>query len=354
MKSNRIIFIVFILLLLASGIIFNAPKPVIFSVLIIVVAILSLIISFIRTLYLKVKVEVSEIGNKSQDIHGRIIVEGRKISPPRDNTYVVKATNILTGDTENIEYSETAVKTENKLITKRYEIPVTFSSKYCGAINLSVENIVVRDIFNVFKIKVKCNESSVVRVNPDTFFADIKLNDIANNETAEGEMLKALRPNRTGEVIDIREYHNGDSMKDIHWKLTGKYDMPMVKKKADLISRKVIVFLENCETFDKNKAVIIDGMVQVFMSVSQSLTDMGIEHTIAWYNHEKNETEVYEIQSGEDISGVLQKVLFVQFKKEKENILDYFQEDYSRQNYSHYIYISKDNYRQFQVPACDL
>ena len=39
-----------------------------------------------------------------------------------------------------------------------------------------------------------------------------------------------------GETFDIREYREGDSIRQIHWKLTGKMDRLIIREKVFLLT----------------------------------------------------------------------------------------------------------------------
>ena len=54
-----------------------------------------------------------------------------------------------------------------------------------------------------------------------------------------------------GETFDIREYQEGDSIRQIHWKLTGKLDKMMIRQRSFPVDDTVLIL---AEPFLKEKA----------------------------------------------------------------------------------------------------
>ena len=79
--------------------------------------------------------------------------------------------------------------------------------------------------------------------------------------------------NGPGEYFGIRPYVDGDSMKLIHWKLTGKTDEYMVKEVEVPMMRMPLIFLET--RVEKLDAAMIDGLLEAFFSISQHMAQEG-------------------------------------------------------------------------------
>ena len=67
----------------------------------------------------------------------------------------------------------------------------------------------------------------------------------------------------SGEYFGIRPYVDGDSMKLIHWKLTGKTDEYMVKEVEVPMMRMPLIFLETRGQKSLD-AAMIDGLLEAF------------------------------------------------------------------------------------------
>ena len=44
-----------------------------------------------------------------------------------------------------------------------------------------------------------------------------------------------------GETFDIREYQEGDSIRQIHWKLTGKLDKMMIRQRSFPVDDTILI-----------------------------------------------------------------------------------------------------------------
>ena len=102
------------------------------------------------------------------------------------------------------------------------------------------------------------------------------------------------------ELFDIRDYREGDSLRSIHWKLSGKYDRTVVKEMSQPVSNALLLLLDNCPTADFS-ADAADRACEALVSVSQTLADQSITHQIAWFNRDTAQMEIVSITSLDDL-----------------------------------------------------
>ena len=122
------------------------------------------------------------------------------------------APTILTLSMEGVSVSETLDTPPFR--KARYEQEI--STKHVGAAPAGVTEYVVRDLFELFKIRRQPAQSETLVVLPRSFH----LEKLHFHELDEGRSL----PNRTNEDITspdgLRAYRPGDPMKRIHWKIS--------------------------------------------------------------------------------------------------------------------------------------
>ena len=71
-----------------------------------------------------------------------------------------------------------------------------------------------------------------------------------------------------GETFDIREYQEGDSIRQIHWKLTGKLDKMMIRQRSFPVDDTVLIL---AEPYLKEKApAVAQTLGEVFAAVLNS------------------------------------------------------------------------------------
>ena len=105
-------------------------------------------------------------------------------------------------------------------------------SEYCGRIRISVEQVKLYDCFGLIGVPCGCSAEAHMTVQPDTF--PIRVNLIPNPDSQEdSDSYSQERPGADlTETFQIREYVPGDSMRQIHWKLSGKFDRLIVRDPA--------------------------------------------------------------------------------------------------------------------------
>ena len=114
-------------------------------------------------------------------------------------------------------------------------------SEYCGRIRVSVEKVTLYDCFGLIGIRCQCGAKAHVTVQPDTFPIRVELLPTPDSPE-DSDSYSQERPGEDlTETFQIREYVPGDSMRQIHWKLSGKFDRLIVRDPALPITRNVLV-----------------------------------------------------------------------------------------------------------------
>ena len=94
----------------------------------------------------------------------------------------------------------------------------------------------------------------------------------------------ALRPKPGGgyaEIHELREYRPGDSLRNIHWKLTAKTDNPVVREPQELCLGKLVLSLDlpqNPDDFD----LVLDHTLWL----SDWLCQQSFAHKVVWFSGE--------------------------------------------------------------------
>lgn len=180
-------------------------------------------------------------------------------------------------------------------------------SEYCGRIRVSVEKIVLYDCFGLIGVRCKADAVTHMVVQPETFEPKVVL--IPNPDAVEdSETYSQEKPGADlAETFQIREYVPGDSPRQIHWKLSSKFDRLIVRDPSLPITRNVLVFWERIgESGDPN---LIDAQAETVVSVCRSLLDEGIQFTIGWNDTDRNLCILHEIRDLDELVGVIPRLL---------------------------------------------
>jgi hypothetical protein len=113
---------------------------------------------------------------------------------------------------------------------------------------------------------------------------------MAINSTILQDVLKnvpsiIVKGNDPSEIIEIRDYRDGDQHARIHWKLSAKYNQLMVKDFGDPISYDVLMMFDLNGTSNEQ----LSGLLDAVYSISDFLLNNQIAYEIEWYDsiHER-------------------------------------------------------------------
>ena len=181
------------------------------------------------------------------------------------------------------------------------------ASEYCGRLRVWVPQVVLYDCFGIFGIRCKCNAISHTTVQAETFEPVVVL--VPNpSSTDDSESYSQERPGSDlTETFQLREYVPGDSPRQIHWKLTNKFDKLIVRDPGLPISKNVLLFWER--TGESNDPARIDAQAEVVISLCRSLVDMGIQFTVGWNDTDRNLCITHQIREMDEFVGIIPRLL---------------------------------------------
>lgn len=263
------------------------------------------IISIPVNLYLRKKLQVSveAVGSLHKGDSGNITVifENRAVFPVLRLSFEVLAVNQLNG-MESRQRFMTYVRSG-----KRQNINMQLHGDYCGRIRISTEKIKIFDCFGLVGFKVKNEAVAHMTVQADTFDQNISI--IPNPNGADDSDLYSQEKagNDMSETFQIREYVQGDSPRQIHWKLSNKFDRLIVKDPSMPIVRSVLVFWER--TGESGDPELIDAQAEAVISLCRNLQEQSVQFTIGWNDTDRNLCILKEIQNLDELVGFMPRIL---------------------------------------------
>lgn len=128
-----------------------------------------------------------------------------------------------------------------KYILKHDINKIDVSYPHCGGIHLSINDYRQYDALNIFFFKVKSQQSIDITIFPNDIKYDLtyikptlpKLDEETYSSTQKGD--------DPTEIFDIHEYHEGDPLKNIHWKLSLKHQKLLIKENAMPIQQMISI-----------------------------------------------------------------------------------------------------------------
>ena len=190
---------------------------------------------------------------------------------------------------------------------KSQECRLQLDSQYCGRLRLWVPQVVLYDCFGLIGIRCSCDAVRHTTVQPETFEPVVTL--VPSPSSAEDS--EAYSQERPGadltETFQIREYVPGDSPRQIHWKLTNKFDKLIVRDPGLPVAKNVLVFWERTgESGDPDR---IDAQAELVVSLCRALVDQGIQFTVGWNDTDRNLCITHRIREMDELVGVIPRLL---------------------------------------------
>lgn len=146
-----------------------------------------------------------------------------------------------------------AVRTENRLVRlsmaplSSYHVSDTVKFRFRGTYHVGVRAFYVYDFFRLFRWRVDVDCMEDVYVMPRKC-SEQKSNAYAVADITTRTVTSPYIYERL-EISDIRDYRMGDSLKNIHWKLSSKSEEPVVRDYSGGVSDCVVVYCDMAAHF---------------------------------------------------------------------------------------------------------
>ena len=175
-------------------------------------------------------------------------------------------------------------------------------SEYMGFLEITILRVELYSFFGCMKKVTYVNQEKVVMILPQTTELHFPVQNSGAACSFFDEEQSGKKGNGPGEYFGIRPYVDGDSMKLIHWKLTGKTDEYMVKEVEVPMMRMPLIFLET--RVEKLDAAMIDGLLEAFFSISQHMAQEGQKHCLCWWDKKTDGWNFYNVANAMQLEEV--------------------------------------------------
>ena len=196
-------------------------------------------------------------------------------------------------------------------------------SSHVGMIKIQVTKVKVYDFIRLFSRTSKQKAEVIVPVMPEIYGirSDIMIKD---PDFIESDVFSKNKPgDDPSEVFDIREYKEGDRVHRIHWKLSSKKDMVMVKDYSLPIANSATILINTSLPKDLlDKLTYLDAITETIAAVSYHLLIHGYHHIVAWYEQKQENYVSNSLGDLDDLYYMMSNFIRVIPTEEKNDILD--------------------------------
>ena len=297
----------------------------------------------VSTRMYKNKVQISIVAPET--IHKRetsecyIEVKNQSLLPIVKVKCRLKIVNSLTNEInhQDVYFSLNGKATEH--------VYIDVNSYFCGHVKINIEEVSCFDLLGLFFITDYPNVSTETFVLPHLFEVDIEL---LQNKSKRNEVLAYSSESvgmNSSEILGIKPYVPGDNVKNIHWKLSSKFDELIMKELSETVDYSLLVLLDTSLSNGNSNynPAVLDAMMEAFLSVSQSLLESGQAHSIGWLDDQLNELQIEEVISQNHLSSFIKRIISVERVEQEKSVLDYYFEQNNHVKFSQIVCITSQH-----------
>lgn len=297
----------------------------------VVLPVISLVLMLIAGRGITIELELPQTAEKeSAGLTYRIHNPGRY--PVARITFNIRMENQMTGAFRQRRVSATAGSRET--VTAQ----LSLINSRVGTVIVSTTGIRVYDAFGLFVFKKADLPDKSVIIYPNMRDVEVLLEKPVEN-TGDGSRYSPDRPGQdVSEIFALRDYAPGDEIRKIHWKLSGKLDRTVVRDFSMPLNYSIFLLLE----LTKGSEDLVDAQVELFMALSRSLLEKGINHNMGWYDGAEGMFKVKELDDFEGFELASAEMLSSYASEENSNALDYYAASGYRNRSSILLYVVTD------------
>ena len=279
------------LLCSAAAILSGSLLPIAAAAALLILCIGSLLLGIGIRKKVAVRLEMPATAGKLDAVVGKLTAASASRLPGGPLLCRLRVSNQLTGESKTVCVQLAVPPRGESCAEFRVQSP------HCGYLQVRAEGLYITDWLGLLPVRLEQKVTAGCTVVPDTFIPEIEID--LSRVTPENE--EEYAPDKAGqdytETFQIRDYREGDSIKQLHWKLSEKLDRPVVRDPGLPVSRSLLLL------WDKSAAACgpeeTDALAEVTASVAQALTDQGINYTLGC--HDDAGFTFTEVESREEL-----------------------------------------------------
>ena len=190
---------------------------------------------------------------------------------------------------------------------------LSFPADNCGLLRLSLYKGRVYDYLGLFCLRLRLPAPMEIAVLPKAE-APEPLPDLSQFRAVR---LQAKKGGGFSEFHENREYRPGDSVRDIHWKLSGKTDKLIVREAMEPVQRRLVLAVETPATLQAMNSAL--GQLRW---LSQWLAERGYSHRVCWRDPDSGDVRFAQVTAEEQVQAMLRQVCGLRVSADARSLPD--------------------------------
>lgn len=201
----------------------------------------------------------------------------------------------------------------------------------CGSYCFEQAELVLYDPLRMLYIRKKIHLKERLDIMPDIYPTGIVVSEAVRHFAGESDIYDSIRPgNDASEPFEIREFRNGDKLKDIHWKLSAKEDTWVVRENSSPVACAVVLLID---MHRQKHAAEKDALLSLAAGVSFALVEQRCPHYVSWYSGREQDMVRVRVDSEEGLYVFLMH-LFMESERTKElDLREEYRQRYKGESY---------------------
>lgn len=201
---------------------------------------------------------------------------------------------------------------------KGYTLTLPVVATYPGLLKISVSRVYIKDLMGFFRLKKNVEQTAELSILPRA------VTDTAYEKTAlEQGMLESEESSKRGndfsDVQEVREYIPGDKLMSIHWKLSAKRDILMVKDRVSMSDHQLVIVPELFIDQPVNLAAILTMTYSVILELIQEQTTV----RLLYWSTNRYEYEDVRIDYKEELDAAFARMYYEKAYKNPSGAADH-------------------------------
>ena len=227
-----------------------------------------------------------------------INLRNRTIVPSLDAEILLESENSFYGDSGTTIIS---VPIRSLGSYEKY-IPIKYSMN--GRYSYRVSAIRFRDILGIISLKKKVDRKCEIAVLPSSDNRrEFNTSDISSGMTESEETMK--KGHDFSDVSDVREYIPGDKLMSIHWKLSAKRDILMVKDRVAMSDQQMVIVTELAGRDED-----VDEILTLTYGICKAFIEEQVYVRLMWWSEMAYEFHEQQIMSEDNLRESFQAIYY--------------------------------------------
>lgn len=190
----------------------------------------------------------------------------------------------------------------------------------CGMVEFRIQSVILEDFLGLVSFHREFPALYTAVILPDK---EAEVEPDLNGYTLGMEEIEesTKKGSDFSEVQDVREYQPGDKMQNIHWKLSVKKDILMVKERISMSSRQLFLVLE----LHDNAEGLLEEILDCTYGIAMLMLKQQLPLSLVWWSVAMEELVTWKVDDKEQLEEGFRMMYYEQLYGEQTLAKEMFQ-----------------------------